>query len=90
MIHKTETEKKDRVFPCPDDDRKAPERLLRGIAFMAIACAVPHAAHRATPRGGNLVHGGLHVVVDAAPRHAAERGERAGVRIEQHLVTLCG
>ncbi|CAG9197806.1 hypothetical protein BVI434_1420001 [Burkholderia vietnamiensis] len=38
----------------------------------------------------NLVHRGLHVVVDAAPRHAAERGECAGVRIEQHLVTLCG
>jgi hypothetical protein len=36
----------------------------------------------------DLVHGGLHVVVDAAARHAAERGECAGVRIEQHLVTL--
>ncbi len=32
----------------------------------------------------------LHIVVDAAPGHAAERGECTGMRIEQHLVTLRG
>jgi len=34
------------------------------------------------------VDGGLHVVVDPAPGHAAERGKRPRVRIEQHLVAL--
>ena len=34
----------------------------------------------------NLVHGGLHVVVDAALRYTAEGHEGVVVRIEQHLV----
>ncbi len=33
----------------------------------------------------HLVHGGAHVVVNAAPGDAAPCLERAGVRIEQHL-----
>jgi 5-methylcytosine-specific restriction protein B len=36
----------------------------------------------------HLVHGGAHVVVEPAARHAAQRRERSRVRIEQHLVTL--
>ena len=36
----------------------------------------------------DLVHGGLHVVVDAAARNATECGEAARVRVEQHLVAL--
>ena len=36
----------------------------------------------------DLVDRRLHVVVDAAPGHAAEGGEAARVRIEQHLVAL--
>jgi hypothetical protein len=36
----------------------------------------------------DLVHGGLHVVVDAALGHAAEGGKRPGMGIEQHLVAL--
>ncbi|MNT35416.1 hypothetical protein D3C72_1714430 [compost metagenome] len=38
----------------------------------------------------HLVHGGAHVVVDAAPGDAAECLERACVRVEQHLVPLAG
>jgi hypothetical protein len=38
----------------------------------------------------DLVNGGLHVVVDAAPRDPAERREAAGVGIEQHLMALAG
>jgi hypothetical protein len=38
----------------------------------------------------DLVHGRLHVVVDAAPGDAAHRCERAGVGVEQHLVALAG
>ena len=36
----------------------------------------------------DAVHGGLHVVVDAAARDATQRLEGAGVGIEQHLVAL--
>jgi hypothetical protein len=36
----------------------------------------------------NLVHSGLHVVVDAALGHATEGGKRPGMGIEQHLVAL--
>ena len=36
----------------------------------------------------DLVDGRAHVVVDAAPCHAAKGGEAARVRIEQHLVAL--
>jgi hypothetical protein len=36
----------------------------------------------------HLVHGGLHVVVDAAPGHAGEYREGVVVGIEQHLVRL--
>ena len=36
----------------------------------------------------DLVHGRLHVVVDAAARNATECGEAARVRVEQHLVAL--
>jgi hypothetical protein len=38
----------------------------------------------------DFVHRRLHVVVDAPARHAAQRGEAAGVGIEQHLVALAG
>ncbi len=38
----------------------------------------------------DLVNGRLHVVIDAPARHAAERRERPGVGIEQHLVALAG
>ena len=38
----------------------------------------------------DLVHRRLHVVVDAAARHAAQRCERPGMGIEQHLVALAG
>jgi hypothetical protein len=38
----------------------------------------------------DLVHRRLHVVVDAAAGHAAQRRERARVGIEQHLVALAG
>ena len=36
----------------------------------------------------DLVDGGLHVVVDAAPGNPAQGGKRARVRIEQHFVAL--
>ena len=36
----------------------------------------------------DLVHRGLHVVVDAAAGDAAQRGERPRVGVEQHLVAL--
>ena len=36
----------------------------------------------------HLIHGRLHIVVDAAPGNATQRRKRAGVGIEQHLVTL--
>ena len=44
--------------------------------------------HAAGLARAHLVHSGLHVVVDAAPRHPAEGGKRPGVGIEQHLVAL--
>ena len=43
----------------------------------------------ATIAFGNLVHGGLHVVVDAPFGDATQSRECSGVRIEQHLMTLC-
>src|SRR5690606_8359605 len=36
----------------------------------------------------NLVHGGLHIVVDATPGYAAEGGKGTGVGIEQHFMAL--
>ncbi len=36
----------------------------------------------------NTINGGLHVVVDPAPRHAAEDAERAPMGVEQHLMGL--
>lgn len=38
--------------------------------------------------GPDLVHGGLHVVVDAPLRDAAQGGEAPGMGVEQHLVAL--
>jgi len=38
----------------------------------------------------DLVHGGLHVVVDATVRHATEHGKGVLVSIEQHLMRLQG
>ena len=38
----------------------------------------------------DLVHGGLHVVVDATPGNATQGREGACVGIKQHLVTLAG
>ena len=38
----------------------------------------------------DLVHGGLHVVVDAPAGHTAERREGTRVGVEQHLVALAG
>ena len=38
----------------------------------------------------DLVHGRLHVVIDAPARHPAEGGEAARVGVEQHLVALAG
>jgi hypothetical protein len=34
------------------------------------------------------IHRGLHVVVDSPARHAAKESERAGVRVEYHLLAL--
>src|SRR5450759_2953675 len=36
----------------------------------------------------DLVHRSLHVVVDAAPRYAAQRGKGPRMGIEQHLMAL--
>ena len=38
----------------------------------------------------NPIHGRLHVVVDAAPRHPSAGREAARARIERHLVALAG
>ena len=53
------------------------------------------ADHRREPRVDlaflptpDLVDGGSHIVVDAAPRHAAQHAEGVIMRVEQHLVGL--
>src|ERR1700749_3063169 len=36
----------------------------------------------------NLVHGGTHIVIDPASRHAAEDPEGMMMRVKQHLIRL--
>ncbi len=38
--------------------------------------------------GEHARHSRLHIIVDAAPWHAAEEGKAARMRVEQHLLAL--
>ena len=40
--------------------------------------------------GQDRLHGGLHVVVDAAPGGSAEKGKRLNMRVEDHLLGFPG
>ena len=61
-----------------------------GIEQVVTAHGCEARVDRALLAALHLVHGGAHVVVDAAPGDTAKRLERAGVRVEQHLMALAG
>lgn len=44
--------------------------------------------HHASIAFGNLIHGGLHVIVNTAFRDADKSCKCAGMRIKQHLLAL--
>lgn len=59
-------------------------RLEQVVAAQRLEAGIDHPLAAAS----NAVYRRLHVVVQPASGHATEGRERAGVRIEQHLVAL--
>ena len=68
----------------PPRCRRASGRLNHVVVGHDQEAAVEHPLLAGEHRG----HRGLHVVVDAARRNSAEEGERAGMRVEHHLLRL--
>ena len=63
-------------------------RAGRGLDQVVIAHRQEAAVVAPLPAGEDRIDGGLEVVVDPAPGHAAQERERPGVRVEHHLLAL--